>query len=334
MQTLEVRTSIVALVLLLLASLPASAVSADETDGLTVTGFALPSTRPAILRRDAAALDTVTVASVSLRPDGASITSPDPRVSRLVDVAHAQGLRAELLVGNYSDRLGGFDADASSALLTDEARTAAVADALVALVASGGWDGVNVDLELVRPRDSGGLVGFVTALRDRLPDAASITIDVSASNSAAGYRAGGYRLAELAAVVDAIQLMAYDQHGPGWSGPGPVGSLAWVRASVAAALEEVPADRLDLGVAGYGYLWRADGSGRTLTVKAARRLVERSGARAHWRPGPGEWSARLSDGRRVWWSDERSYDRRATLAEGLGLRGTAIWRLGSAGPLS
>jgi spore germination protein YaaH len=283
-----VRTTIAALVLLLLAPAPADAAPAVEraTDGLQVTGYALPSTRPAIVRRDARALTTVTVAAVTLRQGGASTTDPDRRTSRLVEVAHRRGLRAELLVSNYSDRLDGFDPAAASDLLADGDNVGAVADRLASLVAAGGWDGVNVDLELVRRRDSRGLVAFVSALRERLPATASVTIDVSARTSPAAYLAGGYRLDELAAVVDAVQLMAYDQHGPGWSRPGPVGGLPWVRDAVAAALEVVPADRLDLGIAGYGYLWRADGTGRTLSVKAARNLVERTGAEAAGGPVP------------------------------------------------
>ncbi|MDR7252010.1 spore germination protein YaaH [Nocardioides sp. BE266] len=331
------RTTIAALALLLLAPAPAGAAPTPERaapEGLAVTGYALPSTRPVIIRRDAGALTTVTVAAVSLKPRGDSTTTPDPRTLRLVEVAHRQGLRAELLVGNWSDRLGAFDPDAASSLLSDPDHVAIVADRLTALVVAGGWDGVNVDLELVRRRDSRGLVALVVALRQRLPASASITIDVSASSTASAYRDRGYRLAELAAVVDAIQLMAYDQHGPGWSGPGPVGGLPWVEKSVAAALEAVPAAKLDLGIAGYGYLWRPDGTGRTLTVKAAQRLVERAGVEPRWRSGPAEWSARLPDGSRLWWSGLSSIARRATLAQDLGLRGTAIWRLGSAGRLT
>ncbi|MBS2936337.1 hypothetical protein KDN32_01100 [Nocardioides sp. J2M5] len=331
------RTTTAALALALLVPFaPAAARPSSDrrVEHLAVTGYALPSTPPEVVGRDAGALTTVTVAAVSLRRDGASLTRPDARVAALVESAHAVGLRAELLVGNYSDRLGDFDTDAAAALLSSQTRIDAVADRLAALVAEGGWDGVNVDLERVRRQDSRGLVAFVTALRERLPATASVTIDVSARTSRAGYLAGGYRLDELAGVVDAVQLMAYDQHGPGWSGPGPVGGLPWVRDAVAAALEEVPAARLDLGVAGYGYLWRGDGSGRTLTVRGARRLVERAGATPRWRRGAGEWSARLPGERRVWWSDARSRGVRAELASALGLRGLAIWRLGSAGPLA
>lgn len=336
-QTRAVRTTIAALVLLLLAPASAAATPASEgtaPDGLAVTGYAVPSTPVEVIGRDAGALTTVTVAAVSLRPDGASLTRPDDRVAALVESTHAVGLRAELLVGNWSDRLGDFDPAAASALLSSAGRIAAVSDRLTALVRQGRWDGVNVDLERVRRRDAGGLVAFVTALRERLPAEASVTIDVSARTSRSAYRAGGYRLAELATVVDAVQLMAYDQHGPGWSGPGPIGGLPWVEKTVAAALEEVPPAKLDLGIAGYGYLWNPDGSGRTLAVRAARRLVERAGVEPRWRSGAAEWSARLPGGRRVWWSDGRSYAARAALASDLGLHGTAIWRLGSAGPLT
>ncbi|UFN42584.1 glycosyl hydrolase family 18 protein [Nocardioides okcheonensis] len=335
------RTKTAALALALLAPLaagaPATAGPPDhgrrEADGLVVTGYALPSTPTEVVGRDAAALTTVTVAAVSLRPDGASLTRPDARVAALVEAAHAVGLRAELLVGNYSDRLGDFDPGAASALFGDPAKVDAVADRLARLVAAGRWDGVNVDLERVRRRDGHGLVAFVTALRERIPASASVTIDVSARTSRSAYRAGGYRLAELAAVVDAVQLMAYDQHGPGWSGPGPIGGLPWVRDAVAAALEEVPAERLDLGVAGYGYLWRSDGTGRTLTVRAARRLVERAGAAPAGAPAPGSGPRGCPAGAGC--GGRRPLRGvRADLARDLGLRGLAVWRLGSAGPLA
>ena len=51
------------------------------------------------------------------------------------------------------------------------------------------------------------------------------------------------------------------------------------------------------------------------------------------RPWPGEWTARLSDGTRMWWSDGRSYALRLEMATAAGLHGVALWRLGSADPL-
>ncbi|CAB4733683.1 unannotated protein [freshwater metagenome] len=127
--------------------------------------------------------------------------------------------------------------------------------------------------------------------------------------------------------------MTYDQHGPSWSGPGPIGGLGWQRRTLEAALEQVPAAQLDLGVAGYGYTWPRRGTGHTLLTRGARRVVAADGAQAHWKPGPAEWTATLSDGTRIWWSDRRSYAARQALAREYGLHGLAVWRVGSADTL-
>jgi spore germination protein YaaH len=123
--------------------------------------------------------------------------------------------------------------------------------------------------------------------------------------------------------------MAYDQHGPGWSGPGPVGALPWARRTAKPLVAAVGRRRVDLGIAGYGYLWRSDGTGRTVSAARARTLA---GAAAVWHRRAGEWSAHVAQGT-VWWSDHRSYVRRIALADDLGVHGVAVWQLGSADPL-
>ena len=67
-----------------------------------------------------------------------------------------------------------------------------------------GWDGVNVDLERVRASDGDGLVALVAALQQRMPAERTVSVDVSAATSVAGYRARGYRLAGLAAHADSV----------------------------------------------------------------------------------------------------------------------------------
>jgi spore germination protein YaaH len=208
-----------------------------------------------------------------------------------------------------------------------------VAARLAGRVRAQGWDGVNVDLERVRAADGPGLVSLVEELQARMPAARTVSIDVSAATSVRAYRQRGYRLAGLARAADVIDLMTYDLHGPTWSGPGPIGALRWQRDALDAALSVVPADRLQLGVAGYGYTWPRRGVGRSVTVAQARSLVAGDGATARWRPRAGEWTARLSDGTVLWWSDRRSYQRRIALAREYGVRGLAVWRLGSADTL-
>jgi len=252
---------------------------------------------------------------------------------RLAATAHAHGLRAELLISNYSSRLGDFDPRAASKLLRSPANIERVAGQLASYVAAQGWDGIQVDLESLSGKDADGLLALVSALQSKMAPAKTVSIAVMASDEPSEYVSRGYRLPELGAAVDTLALMTYDQHGP-WSGPGPIGALPWQRRAVGVVTSMVPTAKVDLGVAGYGYTWPHGRTGRTLTDAQARKLVARDGAKARWRRGAGEWTARPSDGTRLWWSDGRSIALRQQLATELGLHGIALWRLGSADPLA
>jgi spore germination protein YaaH len=316
------------LALLLIGSGTATAVPT----GLEVTGWILGSGTNRLVDRNADGITTLSVDGVLVHPDGSSVDAPDADAKRLLKAAHHHGLTAELLVSNYSNELGDFDPRANHRLLSDDDHIDAVAARLGRFVSSQGWDGVNVDLERVRKGDGDGLVRFVEAIQAAMPAPRTVSIDVSASNSPRGYRDRGYRLAGIAHAADVIDLMTYDLHGT-WSGPGPVGALPWQRDSLETLLTVVPPAQVQLGVAGYGYTWPREGTGRAVSPKQARRLVERDGATAHWKATDGEWTARLSNGTVLWWSDGRSYRKRIALAREYDVRGLAIWRLGSADTL-
>ena len=116
-----------------------------------------------------------------------------------------------------------------------------------------GWNGITVDLDQLSGADGPGLVAFVAALRARLPSGDLLAVDVAACSSVAQDIAEGYRLPSLARVASVV-LMAYDEHGP-WFGPGPIGGLPWVERTVDVARSQVPASRLVLGIAAYGFRW-------------------------------------------------------------------------------
>lgn len=321
-----------ALTLALALLLPTAPATAQVPDGLEVTGWILQGGSNRLVERNAGGITTLSVAGVSVTASGGGVAAPGRDHERLLAAAHRHGLAAELLVSNYSNRSGGFDPVRLHRLLSSDTRIGRVATRLAGFVADQGWDGVNVDLERVRAADGDGLVAFVTALQDAMPAERTVSIDISAATSVRSYRDRGYRLAGLAGAADVIDVMTYDLHGP-WSGPGPVGALDWQRDALDALLSVVPAEQVQLGVAGYGYTWPRRGTGHSVTDRRARELVRQDGATAHWRPGPGEWTAVLSDGTRLWWSDGRSYRKRVALAREYGVRGLAVWRLGSADTL-
>lgn len=321
---------VVAGALVLTVVLGGCATESDGATGLAVEAYAEPGAgMVAKVRAAAPGASTIGIDGVTVADDGAGLNVLPDGVGTLARTATTGGTASELLVSNYSESIGDFSPGIGTALLSDPGNRDRVATQLAELAAEQHVTGVQIDLESLRSRDRAGLVAFAAALQDavhdELGDDAEVSMAVMASTSAHGYRDTGYDLAALADHVDRFVLMTYDQHGP-WSGPGTVGALPWAgRVVRAAEAEGLSADRIDLGIAGYGYVWGGSGDPQ-VSPSQARKIA---GDRARWSAGNGEWSAALDDGRRLHWSDARSYRARIALAEDLGLHGVALWSLGT-----
>ena len=302
--------------------------SDDGATGLAVEAYAEPGPRMAQRVADAApGATTIGIDGVTVADDGAGLNDLPDGVGTLVRAASKGGAASELLVSNYAESIGDFSPGVGTALLSDRGNRDRVAAQLAELAVEQDMTGVQIDLESLRSRDRAGLVAFAAALDDAVHDElgydAEVSMAVMASTNADGYRDTGYDLGALADHVDRFVLMTYDQHGP-WSGPGTIGALPWAERVVRAAeAEGLSADRIDFGIAGYGYVW--GGSGDAQVSPAQARTA--AGDRARWSSRNGEWSAALDDGRVLHWSDARSYRARIALAEDLGLHGVALWSL-------
>jgi spore germination protein len=317
-------------VALLLTLLAAGAARASAT--VPVLGYQSEESPTSLIARDAAGLGTVGVDGLNLTGRPGAVSDPTSEQREQLSAAHAAGLPAVLLVGNYSSRINDFSEPLAWRTLSSPGSITALANSLTDDVRAEGWDGISVDFESLHPRDRDGLTELLRDLRADLGPEVSLTINIQNSTSAAEYAAYGYDLPALAESVDQIVLMAYDQHGPWEKTPGPVGAEGWVRTGLRLLLAQVPPSKVDLGVAGYGYAWEP-GRRRQLSDASARALAARSGTHAHWDAGAGEWTAKLPRGGAVWWSDARTLARREHLASSLGLHGVAVWSLGLSDPI-
>ena len=311
------------------ATLDPEATSVTDDVTLSMTAFQGEWSDPSLIAQNAGATTVVAVDGINLAAAG-EVTPPSDDALAQLEAAHDAGLPAELMVGNYDAALGDFSEDLAWTTFSDGAATTAAVSAIVAIVEEQGWDGISVDMESLESRDTAALVSFVTGLRAMLPEKTSLSISLQLSDSAEGYADAGYDLDVFADTVDRIILMGYDEHGPWDPAAGPIGSLDWQRAGLTALLESVPADKVELGVAGYGYQWGAE-STTSLSVAAARELA---GEAAIFDDESGEWSATLADGSTIWWSDGESLALRYTLAEEFGLHGLALWVLELADPIA
>jgi spore germination protein YaaH len=292
-----------------------------------VTGYQVEGDSPALIDASASSLGLVGVDGVNVTADGAGVTAPSADAAGQLARAHALGLPAEFLFGNFSQTLGDFDENAANLLLTDQNNTANVVASLTAAVTSQGWDGVTIDIESLQARDTAGLTNFATALKQALPAGKTVSIDVTNGVSLADFAANGTDLAALGQTVDRLVVMSYDEHGTG-SGPGPVGELSWQQQGLDVILGQVAPNKVDLGVAGYGYSWAPGAPAVQVGDQGARDLVAADGTSAQFDTNAGEWTATLSDGTVLWWSDAQSLGLRRTLAANAGIHGLAVWDLG------
>lgn len=141
--------------------------------------------------------------------------------------------------------------------------------------------------------------------------------------------------------ADAIILMNYDQH---WvtSRPGPIAAQDWFQRNLKSTLEEVPADKLVVGIASYAYDWSAVPRGAR-AEPAQSRSVQEALLTAYESESQVEFDTDSLNPHfsyydehdhvhQVWFLDGVTAYNEMRAAERLGVRGTAMWRLGSADP--
>jgi spore germination protein YaaH len=286
----------------------------------------------AVLKASKAAISMVAISGIDIAEGGASVTAPTDAVLRQVKLAHQLGKKAEVLLLNYQGGVGFSDEVAKSMLSTKANRDAAAAS-LASVVSDAQLDGVMFDLEELSADDADDLTAFAAALRADVGPGIHLDAALQASTSAAGYAKRGYDITGLLTSLDTVTVMGYDQHGTfNPTNPGPVGELTWQRKVLNALLLSAKPSQVDLGVAGYGYRWAADGT-HTVGDVRARRLVAAAHVSPTFDERRGEWTATLPDGQVFWWADARSIALREQLAASLGLHGVAVWSMALSDPV-
>jgi spore germination protein YaaH len=120
------------------------------------------------------------------------------------------------------------------------------------------FDGLNVDMEMVRVKDADNFLSFLRELRGKLPGK-SLTVCVPARTKVSET----YNYEKLAAICDKVFVMAYDEH---WatSAPGPVASMNWCKSVAAYCLKTIGAEKLIMGIPFYGRAWADKSTARAL----------------------------------------------------------------------
>lgn len=199
-------------------------------------------------------------------------------------------------------------------------------------------DGINIDFENVYLKDKEELVQFVRELTPYLhAEGLVVSMDIT-THSTSEVWSMFYDRKKLAEVVDYMALMSYDEHPVGSAIAGSVASLPWVENGLKGVLEEVPNEKLLLGIPFYTRVWTEGKDGiqaKTLSMENTKDFLIEHALTPAYDEKTEQYYVRYFDKkeklyRSVWLEDETSLVKRLGLVQKYELAGIASWQRGFA----
>ena len=262
----------------------------------------------------------------------------DPQVTQsnldVVDLARSHHIDIHPELNNAE--AGQFDPVRAHALLVSDDKQLELAHAARDWLVRQDFQGLNLDLENLYPEDYARLPRFLALLQGVLhPAGLQLSVDIEAARR-------DLPLASIAAAADYVILMAYNQHyaaGP----PGPVASVAWFDSVLARTLQQVPPAKLVVGIANYGLDWPSTGkAAAAVTYQQALYIAQDNRPDAppqqvvDFDPvalNPTfEYTDDSAKSHDVWMLDAVTAYNHLLVARRSGVRGAALWVLGSEDP--
>lgn len=279
------------------------------------------------LRTNISRLDVVAPHWLVIDEDGQVQSSEPPEAGSFLRSAGATVLPSVVLRNR----------EAGHRIVTEPAVAAFAIEQLVAAV--GAWHGLALDFEGLDPGDRQALSAFINALGDAVRAAGKsflVALPAKTSDIRTGW-SGAYDYAAIANAADLYLVMAYGYTSSASATPGSTAPLPWVDASLAFAAANIPADRLLLGVAFYGYDWNLTRGppARALRYSDTLQIVERTGAIPTFDARIGSATFQyesVGEAHEVWYEDAQALAARLELVAKYGLRGVGAWRLGQEDP--
>ena len=258
--------------------------------------------------------------------------------SKFINEMHDRGIKVTPFLSNHWNRQIGVNALAKREQLSTE---------IVAAITEYNLDGVNVDIENVTETEKDSYTDFVRLLKQKMPVGKSVSVAVAPNphHITSGWH-GSYDYAKLAQYSDYLMLMAYDEHYQGGVA-GAVAGYPFVEDTIKTALEDVPADKLVLGMAFYGRLWKQGASygGYGISNNTVEDLIAKYRGKVTYDSvarSPKATITILADDTKplvfgkaleagkydIWYENEASIKSKLELVGKYDLKGTGSWSLG------
>ncbi len=261
--------------------------------------------------------------------NGDLVNRADPQY---VTWAHDNGYQVWALVSNDFRNIHD-----TSKILNDGLKREYIIKQLLAFSSLYQLDGINIDFENMYKSDKDAFTQFMRELTPLLREQNLIvSVDVTIPDGSDTW-SKCYDRKALAETVDYVCLMTYDQTWVGSKIAGSTAQLDWVEENLKKTLEEVPAEKLLMGIPLFTRLWVEStdengkciaSTGKALTMEAAARLIDENGAEPQWDEKSGQYTAAFKKDDatyKMWLEDEHSVNHKSALAHKYHLAGTSTW---------
>ena len=200
-------------------------------------------------------------------------------------------------------------------------------------------DGINIDFENIYYEDKDLFTQFLRELTPILHEQGlTVSVDVTVRSNSPNWSMV-YDRPAISKIVDYVAVMTYDEHWRTSPVAGSVASLPWVEAGLIRMLEQVPREKLLLGVPFYTRIWEeeelADGTiqvtSKALSMRQAEETLKANNALISVDEAAGQNFGIYEDKGKVykiWIEDEFSMRQRIELVRKYDLAGVASWRRG------
>jgi peptidoglycan-N-acetylglucosamine deacetylase len=271
----------------------------------------------------------------SSSPDGRLDVDPDPKLLAWIQTLHDRGIELPKMsmVNNYNGKE--WRVPEMVAMLAHPEARAKLAKALEEFAISQHEPGIVVDFEMV-PASS--QLDFQQFIRDLATALHGANLKLMVALPAADW---DYDYKSFASQADAIIVMNYDFHYPS-SSPGPIAPQDWFVRNIENLLKVVPANKVVMGIANYGYDWPAKTKSvphpvaQPVTFQQGVITAVESESDVVYDPDSFNPHYSYEDennvAHQVWMLDGVTAYNELRAAERAGVQGTAVWRLGMEDP--
>ena len=270
----------------------------------------------------------------AISPTWFRIASVDGTLSSLASESYVarmkeQGIEVWALVDNFHPDVDTFQ------VLSYTSRRERLVNEIIAAAIKYGLNGINIDFESLDVETGPHYIQF---LRELSVKCRTNGIVLSVDNYVPASYNAFYDREEQGEIVDYVIIMGYDEHHSRSETAGSVASIGYTREALENTLEEVPAEKIIIGIPFYTRLWREatiDGvtslSSEALSMASAESVIEQYGAEPVWDEETGQYYIEYErDGAvyKMWQEEERSIEEKMKVIHDAQIAGVAAWRLG------